>query len=231
MKTNYLINSLLGLLIIIMSGTASATLFDFNDSNLGVDEGAYDSLDMTVDGIRVDITAFTIENNSKTRLVSENTDEDIGVYFEFDSDGSLGVKSSSSGDARNMDGGNGSISDPDEGLLFSFDTVVSLDYIDFDGFDVRDGDDFNLTIDGVLALSDINDDNSPSLVSIFNNGDIKFDKYDFQGLVGKEFLFWADHSSDSFRIDEFRVAVIPVPASFLLFSTGLAWLGLRKTKS
>lgn len=228
MKTNYFIRSVLGMLALLMSNTVSAALFNFNGSNLGVSEGAYDSLAMTtVDGVGVDITAFTITNGSNTQIVGNN----VGVYYEKDTDGSLGVKSSpGSSDYRNMDGGNGSISDPDEGLLFSFDTLVRFEYIDFDGFDSQGGDDFNLTIDGALVLSDINGNNSPSLISILNDGDTRYDKYDFQGFVGKEFLFWADGNSDSFRIDELRVTAVPIPAAFLLFSTGLAGFGLMRAK-
>ena len=214
---------------LIASSSASATLLDYSYTNLGVTGGeVYNSVSMTVDGIAVDVTAYTIENNGAGLISSmaQITGTGLGVYVSSSASGNLGVLSSSSGDGTNMDGG-GSASDPDEGLLFTFSEAVSLSYINFDSF--GSGDDFNLTVDGVTLLWDFNDSDLPNpLVP----GSPDNDEFLFSGISGTEFLFWVDSDSDSMRIDRMRVDRVSVsePATLALMGLGLAWLGFRKKR-
>ncbi len=211
--------TLAGSLFFAMTTSASASLFDFNTTNLGVTGGTYTSASMTVNSITVNISAYTIDNdglgtiNSKTQI----TAADSGVYVSS-SGNNLGVVSSA-GEGHNMDGGDGSRdSDPDEGLLFVFSQPVTLDYINFDSFYDLDGDDFNLTVDNQLVLLDYNaNDTSPNVINVPG----QFDEYNFTGISGTEFLFWADGNSDSFRIDRMRVSAVPLPAAFWLMASGL----------
>ncbi len=210
---------------LLSSGSVSAALFDYTYGNLGVSAGSTnDSATMTVDGISVTVTALTIANDGSggitgTSLLTGGT----GVYASSStSNGNIGVRSNLSGDGTNMDGGSaGDASDLDEGLLFTFDQVVSLNFMNFDSFTSSSADDFNLTVDGVSILVDYNANDISPLVT---NDAMQFDHYFFNNIVGTEFLFWADSNSDSFRIDEMTVSAVPLPASAWLFGSGL--LGL-----
>ena len=62
-KTSIL-KTLLGAATILSSSSASAALFNFNTTNFGLaGSSTVASASMTVDGITVDLTAFTIANN------------------------------------------------------------------------------------------------------------------------------------------------------------------------
>jgi len=217
---------------LLSSGIASAALFDYNYTNLAVTGGStLDSVGMTVDGIAVDVTAYTIDNDgagniSSTSLLSGGT----GVYVSSSTSGNLGVRSNTTGDGTNMDGGaSGDAADLDEGLLFIFDQEVRLDFINFDSFTEFNADDFNLTVDGVSILVDYNANEVSSLVT---NDPLQFDHYYFNNIVGTEFLIWADGDTDSFRIDEMIVSAVPVPAAVWLFGSGLFGLiGVARKKT
>lgn len=173
---------------------------------------------MTQDGLSLSMSAYTIENDDVGNI-SDLTllGGGAGVYVHTTASGNLGVKSNLSGDGVDLDGGTSS-SDLDEGILFSFSEMVSLSFIDFDSFTSSGGDNFNLTVDGVLMLLNHNDNASSALV---NDVAGKFDEFTFNDISGTEFLFWADGSSDSFRIDQIEVHAVPAPATILLLGGGL----------
>lgn len=215
--------SLACLASLTLAGTASATLLDFNTGNLGVTGSrAYETVGMTANDIRVDITAYNIVNNGRGRIYSSSqiTGSGLGVYVS--NHDNLGVLSNlrrrgDGHDSHSLDGGSGHrINDPDEGLLFTFDQSVRLDYINFDSFSHRD--DFNLTVDGTLMLVDFGSHSYSSNASRVHG---QHDEFNFSNIIGEEFLFWADGNSDRFRIDRMRVSSIPEPASLLLLSIGL----------
>jgi len=215
-----------GLTAISVMSIANATTFDFSATNLSLTGGSsYNSISTSVDGIGLDITALTISNNGSGTIFSSTpvTGIDVGVYLSDSTSGNLGVLSNLfGGDGTNLDGGNGANADDlDEGLLFSFDRLVSLDYINFDSF--SGSDDFNLTVDGISILVDFNaTDTASSLLVSEVLG--QTDEFNFNNIVGTEFLFWADGNSDSFRIDTLEVSAVPIPAAAWLF--GSAILGL-----
>ena len=203
--------------------SAYALSMDFSPSNLAVSgSNSYSTVGMTVNGIHVDVTAFTIENSNGT-IISKTQINSVGTGVYVSSGNNLGVTSNSDTniDGHDLDGGDypQPSSDYDEGLLFSFDRSVTLNYINFDSF--SGGDDFNLTVDGVNRLIDFSSFSSSSLASAVVGQE---DEFNFSAISGRDFLFWADGDTDSFRIDRMDVAAmddIPEPGSIMLFSIGL----------
>ncbi len=221
-KTSYL---LAGLASLAIATPASAVIIDFTTANLGVSGGnAYNSVGMSVGGIGVDVTAYTIENDGNGAISASSLISGVGLGVYVSSSNNLGVSSSAS-DGHDLDGGSSSsTSDLDEGLLFSFDQTVSLDFVDFDRF--GSSDDFNLTVDGMLMLLDFNS-TSTSLLAVASGSTSNFD---FSNIVGQEFLFWADGGSDDFRIDSMNVSAVPEPSSILLLGLGVAGLSFTRRK-
>ena len=229
MYKKMMIKGTIGLLPVLLMNTASAALMDFNFANLGVSGGSVnETVSMTSDGISVTVQAYQISNDgygniSSSSLISGNGS---GIYVSSTSSGNLGVMTDPRDETHSMDGGS-SASDPDEGLLFTFNQQVSLDYINFDYF--GSSDDFNLTVDGLSILTDFNGNDSSPLVS---NVAGQFDEYNFNNISGSQILIWADGNSDSFRIDRFEVSAVPVPAAVWLFASGLlALTGLARRQS
>ena len=215
----------------LYGASANAALLDLNYSNFGLSAGgdAYNSVSISSGAISANIEAYIIENDgvgniSNLSLISTANN---GVYVSSTTSGNVGVKSSST-DGSNLDGASSHDStDVDEGLLFTFNQAVSLDYINFDYFGTSD--DFNLTVDGVSIFADYNADSS-ALGAVNNTS--QFDEYTFNNIVGTEFLIWADGSSDGFRIDRLEVSAVPVPAAVWLFGSGLLGLaGFARRKN
>ncbi len=219
------LRALTGIVALSFAGIASATTFNFSSGNLGITGGnSYNTINTSLDGIGLTITALNIVNDGIGNISSTTTvtGAGLGVYLSSSTSGNLGVLSNTNGDGTNLDGDSGTPSpnDPDEGLLFSFDQQVSLNYINFDSFTSgsTSADDFNLTVDGVSVLVDHNASDVSSLVT---NVPAQFDEYIFNNIIGTEFLFWADSDSDSFRIDFIEVSAVPVPAAAWLFGSAL----------
>jgi len=233
------LRTVVGFIALMVTNMANATTFDFNAANLSLTGGsAYNTINTSLDGIGLTITAVTISDGGNSSV--QVTEDGLGVYLS--ESGNLGVFSSvpsmSNGfvtDGTDLDG-EGS----DEGLLFSFDQLVSLDFIDFDSFTNPSlftldsesstnfvADNFNLTVDGVSVLTDYNANGASPLVSNM----ALFDEYGFSGIVGNNFLFWADADSDSFSINTLEVSTVPVPAAAWLFGSALLGLiGLSRRK-
>jgi len=207
------------------SGTAGATaLFDFNPANLGVAASSgYAGVGMSSGGIGVTVNGLVIDNDNAGGILSTS---DAKVYVS--SSNNLGV-SSVAGDGSFMDGGScstncSSSTDPDEGLLLTFSQIVNLVYINFDNFSTSGSDDFNLTVDGKLTLLDFNFNDTSPLAS--NSGlPGQEDEYNFSGISGTQFLFWADGSSDNFKIDRIEV---PEPTTLGMLVAGVALLGAKR---
>jgi len=210
-----------GICGLMLSTPVSASILDFNSANLGVSNNqVYNSVGMSVDGINLSITAYTITSNGSGAIsaLTQVTGSDLGVDVRNNDGGSLGVKSSLKRDSVLLDGHFG-----DEGLLFNFDQQVRLDFIDFDNFGVNPGDHFNLTVDGATLLSNFNSSDS-SIYAASTAG--SEDEFNFYNLTGSEFLFWAYHDDDQFRIDRMEVSAVAEPALLSLFSLGFAGLFL-----
>ncbi len=201
--------------------------FDFTTAGLGVAGGqAYNSVTMSVDGVSVEVTAYTIDNDGAGTILASSliTAPGRGVYVSANNN--LGV-SSGNGDSNNLDGGDANTTEPDEGLLFSFSELVSLAFVDFDSW--GSSDDFNLTVDGTLILADFDGHphgGSPYAAHRPSNSSY----FDFYNITGRDFLFWADGDSDSFRIDSMVVNTVPTPASLTLLGLGVLGFKLRRGK-
>lgn len=220
------IHTALCLSTLLVGSSASAAYFDLNKANLGVAGGtAYDLVQMSVAGISVDITAITLDNNGSGAINSISPlSGGPGVYVSSTTSGNIGVLSNLTGDGTNLDGGFTS-TDLDEGLVFSFSQVVSLDFLNLDSF--SGGDDFNLTVDGITYLVDHN----ASDVSPFVTNAATTDKFFIHNITGTDFIIWADGDSDSFRVGGLDVSAVPVPAAIWLFASGLLGLvGLSRRK-
>jgi len=210
------------------AGSASATaVFNFNATNLGVAASTgYSSVGMSSGGIGVTVQGLTINNDNAGGILSTGA---ANVYVS--SSNNLGVSSNAS-DGTTMDGGScssacSSSGDPDEGLLITFDQVVNLLFVNFDNFSSSGSDDFNLTVDGTLKLLDFNfADSSPLASSTGLPG--QTDEYSFSGISGTQFLFWADGSSDSFKIDLMEV---PEPTTLGMLVAGVALFGMGRRRN
>ena len=220
--------SVLVLILSVLSiNVVHAAVFDFNEVNLSkTSSSAYSSVGMTSGGIGLTVQAYTIDNNGSGTITSKALIDSsgLGVYLRNSSSHgeSLGVKSVD-GDGYKLDGGSSinASSDPDEGLLFVFDRTVSLDFINLDYFNLGGtGDDFNVTVDGTTFIVDYSkaDDGTNSLVT---STDGQQDHFLFNHLIGKEFLIWADGSSDSFTISDLKVSAVPLPAAIWLMAPAL----------
>ncbi len=201
----------------LITGTASAALFDFTPGNFDVaGNQSYNLVGMELDGLRLEISSYVIENDGLGTIASMAmvSGDGLGVYVSRRNN--LGV-TIASGDYHSMDGGNASRTDLDEGLLFSFDKMVSLDYINFDLF--SGDDDFNLTVDGELQLLDFNGLDRSFLASQVAG---QSDEFNFFNITGQEFIFWADAANDEFRIDSLAVSAVPGPSVSFLLGVGFA---------
>lgn len=207
------------------SASVSATLFDFghDEGNPTYAYGTYfDEVTMTVDGIGLSIKAFDITNPSKGNITAlTHLTSPGGVWM-----GSDDLGASSSGTSTQIDGDD---DNTDEGLLFTFDEAVRLNWINFDRFNqvttpgtnAADDDGFNLTVDSVTLLTDVRSLESRPEISSW----MQPDQPAFTGVAGNSFLIWADDSFDVFRIDRMDVSAIPEPAVLSLMGLGLAGLG------
>lgn len=211
---------------------APAALLDFSPSNFSVTpNSSYDAINMSVGGINVNVTAYSIENDGLGTIFSRSqvtgvtvTGKNKGVYVS--SSNNLGVKTAS-GDLNDMDGGGaGSTTDLDEGLLFTFNKQVHLNSIDFDLF--SGSDDFNLTVDGKHLLWDFKGTTPNSLSQLVAGS---HDEFEFTNIIGREFLIWADSDTDGFRIDDIDVTAVPLPTAFFTFGLGLSFLFFAQRKS
>lgn len=210
-------------LFTVFSTPSSATLMQFYASHFNVEaDKSYENLSLTVEGISVNISAYTISNDGNGTILdlTKVTGQNLGVYVDDkDTDGYIGVKSDNK--TTNLNGVDNA-SEPDEGLLFEFDQPVFLDFIDFDFFTDLKNDSFNLTVDGVNRLLDIN---ANQLASNVQPASKDFGEYTFTGISGTRFLIWGDEGKDDFRIDRIRVTLaptsVPEPSILILFSIGL----------
>lgn len=213
----------LALALMLSTGSASATLFDFTPANLNVTgNSVYNTLAMTQEGIELEMSAYII-NNDGLGVISSSllvAGDDVGIYVSTSDN--LGVVMAS-GDLHSIDGGNSSTTDLDEGILFSFTQLVSLEYASFDLF--TGDDDFNLTVDGVLQLYDFNATDTSTLAYQASG---EPNEFYFSNIIGQEFLFWADAGNDEFRIGRLEVQAVPEPSTWLLLGIGL--IGISNTK-
>lgn len=236
MKFSIFLKPVIFLACFLFASSASAVLFKLNHTNFSAGT-TNESLTTTIDGITLTMTAFTLVNDgagdisSASQLTSPN-----GVYVSSSNStpdsGNVGVTSGNT-DGTNLDGGN-SIDDPDEGILFSFSQAVSLDYVNFDSF--GSSDDFNLSRAQSLVPSIpdfdslLHDIGSLETDGTFISPTSEDDAFNFQNVIGQQFLIWADGTSDSFRVDRIEVSAVPAQTPLVLMAVGLvALISRRKT--
>ena len=231
-----------GLLFAGLSSQAVAESVEFNldHSDFGVPSArTYDSVSTINSGISMTVSAYAVSNDGAGNILPGSVllNSPGGVWVG--SSHQLGVRSRS-GEATYLDGASGSgvivpgstrsdlAPDVDEGLLFSFDRVVTLDFIDFNYWATTSGDDFNLAVDGVNILTNINSATSISS-SLVSNVLGEEQEFTFSGVSGTNFMIWADDDLDKFRIDRLRVSAnvsaVPEPSIIALMGLGLAGIG------
>ncbi len=157
MKKRLLTVLFTGLFMLGIVGIAQAApiLYDFEGANTGT----HDSMVWNAGGVDATVTAWTIENNgtgtinSKNQVIGNGTTDgngnEAGVY-----DGNRGLGVLSQNDIDNSDDHYGDMDGDgvDEGLLFTFDSVVELTYLNLG--DVSSNDDFNISIGVTTYLTD-----------------------------------------------------------------------------
>jgi len=223
--------NLVSVLILTLSAlsvsVSYASTFDFTEANLSKSAGsAYSSVGMSSDGLDLTVQAYRIYNDgngniTNKRLINEAGNTHLGVYLESNAGhgDSLGVWSGNGG--GNLIGGSSTSTYADEGLLFTFSQKVSLDYINLDYFNLGNdrSDDFNITVDGITFIVDYWA--GAALNPYVTSTDGQQDHFLFSGLVGKEFLIWADGGSDTFTISDLKVSAVPLPAAIWLMGPAL----------
>ncbi len=195
----------LGVLLIICItkvSSAASIVYDFTGANTGTHE----SLNLTVDGVSVNVTAWAnLSAESGSNSWFQVTGPTAGVYDGYDG---LGVQMGSN-DTNDMDGQSGEADgvDYDEGLLFAFSELVNLESIEFGHWEKWD--DFNLDKD----VKEIFKDNA-------NGGD---DTYEDEGSDPVKNIFvWVDGNSDDPVISNIVGAPVPEPATIAILCIGIA---------
>lgn len=231
--------SLMGVLVLSLSvvsiNVSHASTFDFTEASLGEGAGsAYSSLGMSSGGIDLTVQAYRIPSTGDEQLINEEGNTGLGVYLNSETGhgDSLGVWSGNG--LGNMVDGGAQDNYKDEGLLFVFNRVVSLSFINFDYFNLGadTSDDFNITVDGRNLITDYSD---RGVTSTYVTNTSQQDHFLFNNLIGKEFLIWADGSSDSFTVSDLKVSAVPLPGAIWLMGSALLGLfslsGKRKQES
>lgn len=163
------------------------------------------------------VTAWTASYNSSGEQLQswqQVTQDGLGVYQD---DNGLGVISSD-GDGNDLDGGSSSnyASDPDEGLLFSFNRNINI--FDFFVGDLDSSDDFNISNVNFIGGNSISLSNS--IIDVYGpdfETEWVFETQEQFG--GTSFMLWVDGRSDD--IEVLGVSAIPEPKTLLLFSLSL----------
>lgn len=219
------ITTLAAISALLFSSASFSTIISFDFSTPNHIGGTHDSINYTIGGVSLDVTAWTINNNGNGAINSAT--QVTGNYkgVQAGADG-LGVKTKAAGSDNKLDG-NGH----NEALLFSFDQDVFLDFINFGSWGSIDN--FNLTLGGINGNTILNSFSS-SDTSLFVSGitgGSNNDHFHLSGVYGNQFLIWGDHRSDSFRVDDIKItAAVPEPSVIALLGLGLVGLTLVRRR-
>jgi len=187
-------------LVLSASGAhAATTTFNFNQILIG----NRDSISYTIDGIGLTITAGTFSSNSNpstidfaTRRVSRDFIDGLGADGRRDID--------------EVDGRNGN-----DVLVFTFDTLVRVEEIEFSPFDIDGNDDF--------AFGSVSGGQFDRIVD-FQPVSTPFNVNRLGGNTGVAFGVGAIGRNDNFSITDITVSQVPLPAAGWMFLTGLGGL-------
>lgn len=207
------------------SAAAANIHFDFQATP---DNVGHDSIQLTVSGLTVTVTAWTEDVSPAraaramqvTSAMGSFGGVNAGAYY---GSSGLGVFLGNFDDPNNMDGSDfTTVLDRPEALLFSFDRVVELTKINFNFWGVTD----KFALVTQTNFSPINPDFMPAGYQSIRNDNGGNDHY-VGSHSGNRFWVWALNDSDSFRIQDIDVQ-IPEPTTFSLVALGVALMGRKK---
>lgn len=213
--------------ILALTANSAAAANIHYDFQATPDNIGHDSIQLTVSGLTVTVTAWTEDVSfDRAGLAKQVTGAmgsfggvNAGAYY---GSSGLGVFLGNSDDTNSADGADfTSQLDRPEALLFSFDRVVELTNINFNFWSSTD----KFALVTQTNFSAVNPNFMPAGYQSIRDNNGGNDHY-VGSHVGNRFWVWALNESDSFRIQDIDVQV-PEPTTFSLLALGVALMGLK----
>ena len=194
--------------------TCATTVAPGDICNVQDDNGDWNSLDYTLDGIDVSVSAYV--GGEKVRLIQDRQPKDSG----------LGAWSELNGNDDQTQ------NDAGESIEFTFGSMVKVTDVEFNaGSDTSCTNVDTTTIEGtcgefLLEVFDATDTLIFSLIYDITNTDVLAQL----GVAGVRFVLTALTPEAGFVVAKFTVSEVPVPAALPLLISGLAGLGFASRR-